>query len=83
MAADGWKLNLYHGDTPELFDLNSDPGEQRIRQEGDNDAKDDVKLEHAGEASAMGGRRDLGDVEGRGDRGDADADAAKKPRQDE
>lgn len=27
VAADGWKLNLYQGDNPELFDLNSDPGE--------------------------------------------------------
>jgi arylsulfatase A-like enzyme len=24
---DKWKLNLYRGDTPELYDLNSDPGE--------------------------------------------------------
>ena len=31
IAADGWKLNLYHGDTPELFDLNSDPGELQNR----------------------------------------------------
>jgi arylsulfatase A-like enzyme len=29
ITADGWKLNLYHRDSPELFDLNSDPGEQR------------------------------------------------------
>jgi arylsulfatase A-like enzyme len=27
VAADGWKLNLYQGDGPELFDLKSDPGE--------------------------------------------------------
>jgi choline-sulfatase len=27
VAADGWKLNLYQGDAPELFDLESDPGE--------------------------------------------------------
>lgn len=27
VAADGWKLNLYAGDKPELFDLKSDPGE--------------------------------------------------------
>jgi arylsulfatase A-like enzyme len=27
VAADGWKLNLYPGDKPELFDLNTDPGE--------------------------------------------------------
>jgi len=31
IAADGWKLNLYHGDTPELFDLNTDPGELQNR----------------------------------------------------
>jgi len=28
VTADGWKLNLYHDDAPELFDLNSDPGER-------------------------------------------------------
>ncbi len=28
-TADNWKLNLYHGDTPELYDLNTDPGELR------------------------------------------------------
>jgi len=27
VAADGWKLNLYQDDAPELFDLNTDPGE--------------------------------------------------------
>ncbi len=27
ITADGWKLNLYHDDVPELFDLNTDPGE--------------------------------------------------------
>jgi hypothetical protein len=27
VTADGWKLNLYQGDTPELFDLTTDPGE--------------------------------------------------------
>ncbi|HVT73680.1 MAG TPA: sulfatase-like hydrolase/transferase [Lacunisphaera sp.] len=26
-TADNWKLNLYHGDAPELYDLNTDPGE--------------------------------------------------------
>lgn len=31
IAADGWKLNLYQEDAPELFDLNSDPGELRNR----------------------------------------------------
>lgn len=31
VAADGWKLNLYQDDAPELFDLNSDPGEIRNR----------------------------------------------------
>ncbi|HEY5551701.1 MAG TPA: sulfatase/phosphatase domain-containing protein, partial [Opitutaceae bacterium] len=31
IAADGWKLNLYQGDTPELFDLNTDPGELHNR----------------------------------------------------
>jgi arylsulfatase A-like enzyme len=29
VAADGWKLNLYRGNTPELYDLNTDPGELR------------------------------------------------------
>lgn len=28
-GADDWKLNLYQGDAPELYDLNSDPGELR------------------------------------------------------
>ena len=28
-TADNWKLNLYRGDTPELYDLNADPGELR------------------------------------------------------
>jgi choline-sulfatase len=28
-TADNWKLNLYRGDTPELYDLNTDPGEFR------------------------------------------------------
>ncbi len=27
VTADRWKLNLYHGDRPELYDLNTDPGE--------------------------------------------------------
>jgi arylsulfatase len=27
VTADGWKLNLYRGNTPELYDLNNDPGE--------------------------------------------------------
>ena len=26
-TADNWKLNLFHGDVPELYDLNTDPGE--------------------------------------------------------
>lgn len=29
VTTDNWKLNLYADDTPELFDLNTDPGEQR------------------------------------------------------
>jgi arylsulfatase A-like enzyme len=29
ITADGWKLNLYRDDAPELFDLNTDPGELR------------------------------------------------------
>lgn len=29
VSHDGWKLNLYRDDAPELFDLNTDPGEQR------------------------------------------------------
>jgi len=28
VTADGWKLNLYHDDAPELFDLNTDPGKR-------------------------------------------------------
>lgn len=28
-TTDNWKLNLYQGDTPELYDLNTDPGELR------------------------------------------------------
>ncbi len=31
VTADGWKLNLYRGNTPELYDLNTDPGELRNR----------------------------------------------------
>jgi arylsulfatase A-like enzyme len=27
VTADGWKLNLFHGDGPELYDLNNDPAE--------------------------------------------------------
>ena len=27
VSEDGWKLNLYHQDSPELFDLNNDPSE--------------------------------------------------------
>jgi len=27
VTTDRWKLNLFHGDEPELYDLNSDPGE--------------------------------------------------------
>lgn len=27
VTADGWKLNLYRDDAPELYDLNTDPGE--------------------------------------------------------
>src|SRR5262249_50068210 len=27
VTADGWKLNLYEHDKPELYDLNKDPGE--------------------------------------------------------
>ena len=26
-TADKWKLNLYRGDAPELYELNTDPGE--------------------------------------------------------
>ena len=29
VSADGWKLNLWQGDAPELFNLNTDPGELR------------------------------------------------------
>jgi arylsulfatase A-like enzyme len=29
LTTDRWKLNLYHGDMPELYDLNTDPGELR------------------------------------------------------
>ena len=29
VTADGWKLNLHRGNTPELYDLNTDPGELR------------------------------------------------------
>lgn len=29
ITADGWKLNLYQDDAPELYDLNTDPGELR------------------------------------------------------
>jgi len=29
VTSDGWKLNLYRDDAPELYDLNTDPGEQR------------------------------------------------------
>lgn len=28
-TTDKWKLNLFHGDAPELYDLNTDPGELR------------------------------------------------------
>lgn len=31
VSMDGWKLNLYRDDAPELFDLNTDPGEFRNR----------------------------------------------------
>ena len=52
------------------------PAEQGVGDEGDQDAEDDVELEHARQAPAMLGRRDLGDVERRGHGGDADAQAA-------
>jgi len=29
VTTDGWKLNLFHEDGPELYDLNNDPGELR------------------------------------------------------
>ena len=35
VTADGFKLNLYHDDTPELFDLNEDPCELRNVYLGD------------------------------------------------
>ncbi|RKX30009.1 MAG: hypothetical protein DRP71_15755, partial [Verrucomicrobia bacterium] len=27
VTVDGWKLNLFHGDGPELYELNNDPAE--------------------------------------------------------
>ena len=53
-------------------------GQQRIRQERDQNTKDDVELEHAREQPATIGRRDLGDVHRRRDRRGADAKATDR-----
>src|ERR1039458_4330039 len=58
-------------------------GEQGVREEGDDNAKDDVELEHAGEPPAMLRRRDFGDVERGNDGGNADAKAPDHARDDE
>jgi arylsulfatase A-like enzyme len=42
VTADGWKLNLYHDDTPELFDLNTDPGE-RVNLAGSSSQRDRIR----------------------------------------
>ena len=59
------------------------PASMRVGSEGNEDAKNDVELEHAREPSAIGRRRDLRDVQRRRDSGDADANPADHAREDE
>src|SRR6204780_5651864 len=50
--------------------------EQRIRDESDQDAENNVELKHAGKSSAMFGGGGLGEVGGSGRGGGAEAKAA-------
>ena len=61
----------------------ANPRQQRIRNKCDQNSENDVELEHAGKAAAMLGRRDLRDVHGSDNGGDADAQPTDHPRQDE
>ena len=54
-------------------------GEEEVRGESHEDAENDVELEEPGEVAAAFGRRNLRDVERRGDRRGPDADAADEP----
>ena len=49
------------------------PASSALDRKAIDDAEDDVELEHARQPPAIGGRRDLRDVERRGDRRNADA----------
>ena len=59
------------------------PGQERVGQVGDEDAKDDVELKQAGQKSPAPGRRDFGDVKRGRDGGGANAQTADGARDDE
>ena len=59
------------------------PGDHRIGKEGDDDAENNVELEHARQPPAIGRRRNLGNVKRSGDRRDANAESADKAGGDE
>jgi hypothetical protein len=61
----------------------ADAGEPGVGEECDQDAEDNVELEHAGETSTLLGRRNLRDVERRNDGRDPDAEPTDESRDDE
>src|ERR1700684_788824 len=65
---------------PRMF---ANAGEQGVRDESDQDAKNNVELKHASESSPVLRWRDLRDVKGSRHGGDANAQAADEARKDE
>ena len=57
--------------------------QQLVGQQGGEDTEGDGELLERAQPAAHGGRGDLGDVRGRDDRGDADADAREDAPQDQ
>ena len=66
---------------PSVFSTN--PGDYRIGKVSDDDAENDVELEHAGQPPAISGRGDLGNVKRGRDRRDSDAQTAHEAGGDE
>ena len=63
--------------------IRADAGQQRVGDESDQNAEDDVELKHAGQAPAVLGRRNFRNVKRSRDGGDADAQASNETRRDE
>ena len=63
--------------------IRADAGEQRVRDESDQDAKNNIELKHSRKPSAILGRRNLRNVHRRDHGRDADAQSADDPRDDE